>query len=242
MLTTVALVALSQGSQAAAPGELISKMLAKYHEATTITGKIVFTQSAGGKTVRGDTVLQISRPDKLYISQSLPSPQPMRSLVVSDGKRFAYDLPRQLLRKEDNERLVEPASQNGKVFDVGKVYAAASQSLLDRSTPLDVAVSRVEDLTYLRNQWATVEPQGTEQIGGKTAHLVGGEWREYGAAPASGKYQMAISADGDLLRFTKKEIVAIPELPNIPPQEITSTWGVQLQVNGKLDPALFVVK
>jgi len=69
------------------------------------------------------------------------------------------------------------------------------------------------------------------------AHVIGGDWRQYADAPVSGKYQVVITNDGELVRYVRKETVAGP--PGVAPIDVTTIWDVDLKLNGKVDPSYF---
>lgn len=250
--TAIAILALSGNGlpqEQTAPG-LISKMLARYHDAKTLVGTIRLTVSAQNQSVTMDTAVQFELPSKLYIKQQKnvanPNPEQLSSwLVTSDGKNFTYDAPvvnTSLGHTNRGTRLGESVyNRNYNITnDVRSIYVAAGQSLGDRSMPLDIAIGRREDLVYRRNQWVNYTLGGTKEIGGKTAYLVTGDYRDYAGAPSSGVYQMAITADGDLLQYVEKTKIAL-DSQGAQTVTLTNQWDVNLIVNGKVDPALFKV-
>lgn len=241
MLTTCVLLAsMVQGDQGQTPGQLVSKMLARYNAAKSLTGEIVLTQSAGEKQLTAKTAIQIDRPDKLYVRQDTRFlNEPRTFLIVSDGKRFAYDVPMLEINNSKGKRLLEPMSQAGRQMNIGDVYAAASLSIQDRSAPLDIAISRGDDLKFLKGQWADMEFHGKEEINGKTARLIVGAWRENPRATPSGRYQMAITDDGELLRYATQITI---QIENVGTAQVTSVWKVNLDVNGKPNASLFTVR
>lgn len=237
-LTLALALTQNQGSNAA---EVVSKMLAHYNAAQTMTGTILMTQSAMGKSVRTETVLQFEKPDKLYIKQISRSSQPRQWLVTCDGQYVAYDTPNDI-RDTNEERLVEPLVSNGVKQKFTDIYRAVVRSLGDRSAPLDIAINRLEDLKFLRGQWKTVEWAGEEEVNGEKLQSVRGLWREYPDAPThSGTFQMWITPSGDLRRYAIIELVKFPLGPGqlSDPQEVITTWDARLVVDGKPDPALF---
>jgi hypothetical protein len=219
------------------PAEVVSRMLARYAAANTLTGTIRFVQSAQGSSLQIDTRIQYDRAAaKLYIRQVRAGPSADSWLVVSDGRIFTYDTP---VGFDDprGKRLYERLDQGGGVvLDLGGVYAASTLSLGDRSLPLDVAIGRIEHLRFRRNQWVnlTFGPSPAEGV-----RVVRGDWREYGEAPVSGTFEMWIDADGDLVRYVQRDSITVQQ----PPQTlmVVSDWTVNLTVGGAPDPALFVI-
>jgi hypothetical protein len=239
MLTTFVAVATMTQTAPPKPAALVSKMLAYYHGSKTVTGQILFKQSANGQSKEGKTTLQIERPNKLYIRQDLQvMDMPPTVVVVSDGKNFSYSMP--LSKAPDGRgRLYERIKQADRDFTVGDIYLTAGGSIVDRSAPLNFIIGRQRDLDFHRQQWASLEYQNTEKIDGKTAHLITGRWKESPADPvATGWFQMAITAEGELMRYATKQTV---QVQNFDPVEITTTWTVKVTKDGKVDPKLFKV-
>ncbi len=221
-------------------------MLARYHAAKTLTGTIKLTVSTKEGSAALDTTLQYERPNKLYIFQrkrvANPDPEsPSQWLVTSDGNMFSYNVPNDRFHAAPTLRLVEPVNnQRVKIeHDIASIYHAASKSIGDRSMPLDVAIAGKDDLLYRVGQWASRALQGTKEIAGKTAFLVGGDFRPYNGTDVIGTYQMAITADGELLNYMEKQHVGVEGRPN--PVEVISNWEVRLQIDGQVNQGLFKV-
>jgi len=249
MLNVVAVLALSLqapagGGQTVNPSALISKMLAFYHDARTLTGTITMTQKVGEQSGSILTTVQFETPSKLYVRQQKQIGDRREWMIVSNGKLFAYDAP-DLRTSETSKRLVEaqvieevkPTGVKEVIMRLGirEVYAAGAATLGDRSTPLDIAIGRTEDLRALRDQWATVNYKGTTEHGGKTVHVVMGDWRPYGNALPIGQYRMLVNDSGELLQFARSEPLAIAGKS----ETVLTTWDVRLERNGAPDPRLF---
>lgn len=217
---TVAFLALAIAGQEAAPSpaQLVSKMMSRYHGAKTLGGTIHTEIEIGDAKLTIDTVLWIERPSKLYLKQST-SPG-MEFLVTADGREFSYDAPMRGIG-DLSPRLLEYQGAN----DVGAVYATASMSLGERSTPLDLAISRKDDLAMLRDQWVTVEDGGSKELGGKPCRMVTGKWTSNPVYGQLGHYAMWITPEGDLLRFE----VRGPN-PEVQGQTITRLHTVDISV------------
>lgn len=233
------------GFQTPAPAKLVSNMLGVYHEAKSIVGSIKMTQSAMGKELVTETQLQFEKPDRIFIRQVRGGSTPMSWLATSDGVNMSYDVPNDI--RESNwvkdRRLVEPLQQRDFKLGFTDIYSAFVRSLGDRSAPLDIAFSRIEDLEFLRFQWATVEDGGKVNLNGEELDCVRGKWRLYADVPATGTYQMLLTKEGNLRRYSVREAVQVQINANQSsgPQEITTVWDVKLQINGKPDPALFKI-
>jgi hypothetical protein len=113
------------------------------------------------------------------------------------------------------------------------------KSIGDRSIPLDLAFSRTEDLKYIRAQLATYKFERDEQVGGVDCHLISGDWRDYGKAPVTGKFNIWITEDGQLKRFARKEHVAVADQQV--EGDIISVWEVNLTKDSGIDPNLFKI-
>ncbi len=222
-------------------GAVISKMLARYSGLNSLTGGIRLTVSAMGESTSVDTTLAYEKPSLVYLKQVLNTKEPKMWLVVSDGKHFSYPKPPNLPGETD--RLMEAVNQKGVIQTCQDIYSAGATSLRDREAPLDIAFGRRPDLQVRRAQWATFGMLGREQVRGIDAYVVGGDWREYRAAPVSATYKMWISEAGDLLRYQESGLVAIPvqSRGNAPTAQVVSTWEVNLKPNAETDHKLYVM-
>lgn len=244
----IAVVALIPSGQGPTAKQLVEKMLNRYYDAKTLTGDIKLTVATNAGSASMSTKLQFEKPAKLYILQQKlvanPDPdQPSRWLVTSDGNMFSYSVPNDKFYSAPGLRLVEPVvnTRANVTLDYRLIYKAAAKSLGDRSMPLDIAIAFNKDLLYRRNQWATMSVTGQKDFGGKTAYLVSGDYRDYLGAQVTGKYQMAITEDGDLLQYAEDTHIAVGEGANTQTVEVTNTWDVSLKVNAPVDQALFKV-
>ena len=217
-------------------GQLISKMLAKYHGAQRIKGTVVTTVQYGGSTLRINTTLQIERPSKLYMLQVSPQAPDTRYLVTSDGVLFSYDKP---ISRVDEEldakgRLIESVDGPLGKLTVGDIYRAATESIAERSLPLDVAFAHGEDLKLLRAQLATRQLSGSLGRDGQTLWKVTGTYRLNEVSDPIGSYEIHIAADGTLRAFgiTGKDDLGSP---------VQRTWDIDLALDGEIDQALFKV-
>ncbi|MFY9233360.1 MAG: hypothetical protein WAO58_02770 [Fimbriimonadaceae bacterium] len=228
------------------PSELISKMIAHYNKAQTLTGTIKLRQGANGQAAQGsiDTAIQFELPSKLYINQIQNTSDPMRWLITSDGVQFAYDTPEEL--PGTRRRLVEKVKPRpNETLDVKGIYSAAARSLGDRSAPLEIAIGRPGDLKFFTQQLVTLEYAGRTKIGEEDVHVIRGGWREYqqvGAidkVTATGTYEIFINDLSDFRRYIVYQ--SIRPSVNSAIINVVSQWDINLVVNGKPDPALFKV-
>lgn len=222
-------VSLTQSPQSDNPGKLVSDMLARYSTANAVAGKIAYR--VNGTNVGVDTLFQFEKPNKLYIQQKRGGSQPRTLTVISDGVRLSYDPPENVA---EQSRLYESV---GKTATVRDLYRVVLSTLLDKNVGIDVAISRTEDLRYLRNQWATMQ---FSQSDSDETRVVTGQWRQSKDDPVSGQYQMVLTKDGELKKYSIKQSM-MPD-PNAGPVDITEVWDISIQIDGKLDPNLFKVK
>lgn len=229
----VSLLAITVIAQEPSPAKLLSEMFAKYASAKTVSGTITLTQGTERETGQIVTELAYERPAKLFIRQVRATQSRRVWLVTSDGKYFSYGKPDPTV----GGRLVEPVSNEKRTLDLGGIYAAASASLGDRSAPLDIAISRREDLAAVRAQLATLDYVGTKDLGGETVHVIEGKWREYGEAPATGKFTICIGPNSDLRVYAVTEPMSIGGAV----LNVLSRWDVNLKVGADIGANVFKV-
>lgn len=241
MMIVAALAAFALGQTPTEPvsaTQLVSNMLAYYSAAKTLTGTIDYTASDGAGQAGVRTTIQFEKPSKLYIRQDKVGGQtPGSWLVTSDGQHFSYDPPQHLIETR-NPRLVESVKTlTGQVLDIQGIYAVvAFGSLGDRSIPLDIAISRREDLAHDVLQWATVVDNGKRTLGDVETRSIIGVWKPFGDAPAEGNFELNITADGQLKRYAQQHSFRLPSGSVV---NLTEVWNVNLKVDGKPDPTLF---
>lgn len=223
----------------AAPAEetapaLVSRMIARYAAAKTLRGRIVMSQRLGDRSLQTTTEIQAEAPSRLFIRQSQAGVLNNVALITGDGQQFSYPVPVDLAGRP-GERLIESVDQGGVMLDYRRIYAVVGRSLLDRSTALDLVIARLEDLRFVRNQWATLAEVSPSPVPG--TRTVGGQWREYGEAAVSGSFTMSIDAGAQLRRFTLTETIAIPGTGRAEP--ITTVWDVDVAVDAPVDAGMF---
>lgn len=196
-MTAILLAIALQEPPRESPSQLLTRMMARYHDAKTLGGTITTRVTWENNRLEVDTTLWFERPGKLYLKQATNLGP--RYLVTADGQEFSYDKPLsgRLEDLEKGGRLLE--AQGGRTLQ--EVYAIASLSIAERSTPLDLAIARLPDLRMLRDQWATVEDGGTADLEGEACRRIVGDWTsnpEYGVL---GRYEMLVGPEADLRRF-----------------------------------------
>lgn len=236
MITLIAAIAICTPDQQT-PGAVLSQMLAKYSAAKTLSGTILLTQGSEQESGQISTSLQYERPAKLYLRQEKKTADRRTWLITSDGKHFSYDKPNQA-SDYGAGRLVEAIVSAAGTLKLGDIYAVgAGKSLPDRSAPLDIAIGRREDLEFIRGQWANLSTEPARELDGRTVNSIVGDWREYGTAAITGRFQFLITPEGEMKRYTIVEKIVING--NI--VTITSRWDIDLKIDGPVDPKLFKV-
>lgn len=224
------------GAATVTPGKVVSDMMNHYYNSSSSKGRIQMIQSAQGIAISVDTEFQFAPPSKIYIKQVRRSTSPAVSLVTSNGKHFSYPTPETPVSSKGADRLIETVVQQGVPLDYRQIYAAVSESLLDRCAPLDLAFARTEDLKYLRDQWATLDFLPGDNPAGD--RVLGGQWRAYGSVPPAGTYKMTISKNNELKKFEMSESVAFTDkIAGV----VTTTWTCEIQTNATPEEKLFTL-
>lgn len=254
-LFLVASIVLGQDAQQVKGGDVISKMLAYYHDAKTIAGTITMSQHSGSREASVLTELQFQGPASLYIRQSLRASYGTdQYLVTSDGKTFSYDLPDGVPYKDrgiqGGLRVVETCNP-GRPLGVRDIFTATSSWLIDRSTPLDLIIGAADDLRFRNAQWVTADIVGRTNLGSTAVTVVGGQWRDYPQyttkqgrkipVPPSATYQMFIDDEHRLLRYTEKTNVGATINNQQVVQSVETIWDVNVVKDGPVKPELFKV-
>lgn len=213
----------------------VSAMINALYAAKSMTGQIDFVQSASGIQATVSTTFQYQSPSLIYIRQVRRSNDPAEALVTSNGTHFSYNFPKEPFQPMNKDRLIETVAQQGKMLTYRDIYVASSAGLLDRCVPLDLAIGRIEDLKYARNQWASMDwIQSTPDANG--LREIGGQYRQYGDAPVSGKYEIWVDKDNNLRRYVVREVYAFAGQSM---GEVVSTWNAKLNIDAKPDANLF---
>jgi outer membrane lipoprotein-sorting protein len=193
-----ALLALAPLSQEAgqSPQQVLSQMIKRYYDAQSLGGTFSTLVEWDKERLVIETELWYERPGKLFLRQT--TNLGFSFLVTADGQEFSYDKPLSGIPEDlaAGGRLME--AQVGRT--IADVYTISSLSIAERSTPLDLAIARIDDLRMLRNQWVTVEEGGTEEVDGVAHRKVVGKWTsnpEYGVL---GTYALWVGPQGDLRR------------------------------------------
>jgi hypothetical protein len=239
-LTALLALATPQQPVASAPdaGKLISKAMARYFDASSVVGQLNLTQSAKGVQLKIDTTIQFDKPSQLLIHQNRTGAVPKQMTVVSDGKYFVYTRPEGTYGQD---RFIEEVTQKGYTQSYRDIYSASSRALVDRSPILDMVIGRREDLKVLQGRWGAKKVTGRTTIRGTEGYVIEGAYHDMAGAPATGEFQIVVTEEGDVLRYSNTQRIRIPDQTNETIQ-ILSVWEVDLKVNTKTDPARYRVK
>lgn len=210
--------------------DLVSRMLATYHNRRSAQGKITLVIKAANQGLRVNTELSYLMPSRLYISQRSEGRTPRSALVISDGKQFMYPAPRTSRIVNQSPFVYERVeSANGKLQLVGDIYGAASSSLIDRSVPLDIVINRRTDLEYMTLLLSNLRYTGKRAAGSEQWHTVEGNIRLSPADPPSNRCRFWIDENFFLRRFETEETYRADDGAT----DITTVWTWDLNI--KLD-------
>jgi len=227
----------TQATPAKEAAAVISKTLARYFDAERVVGRIKLTQTAGSVTVMGETQLQYERPSKIYLSQVLQTSERPTFLLVSDGKIFSYNKPANVLGRD---RLVEYVTQNGRSQSIKDIYLVAGPTLVDRSPVLDIAIGRREDLQEITRRWRNLRIKERLKVRDAQVTVVEGDFHSIPGSAATGSFELAVTEEGDLVRYVQKERISVPQT-STGILEVLSIWDADLKHGGEAKPELYRV-
>lgn len=247
VLTTAAL--LLAPVQAPTANEAVTKMLTKYHNAQTISGRVTFTQQAAGAKVVITSDVYSKKPNMLFIQQTrTPASQGGANNVVamSDGKKLGYPAPpgSGTFLQHSPDRFFENAEA-----DLEGNYKAFTAMLIDRSLPVAIALYSPNEVYLtigrLRDLKLSEASLGEETIYRIDFQMVVGNalpadpTRGLPAVPeARIKGVMTVSKAFDLLGLAWRESVGTREQQ----VDVLSEWVADLQVDKAIDPNVFRVR
>lgn len=223
-------------------GAIVSKMIARYHSAKKLNGDFTSNVKVGDKAFSVTTKFQIERPTKLYLQQVVSTGN-KAYVVTSDGKEFSYMKPIDTPLSDKNRfsRLIEDVGPN---TTLGEIVRASAHSMPERSAVLDLLVSDLDDLKFLRSQWKTVDTTGKVDLNGEQVYRVVGKWRLDGRSESTANYGMFITEAGDLRKYV---IDGTFQLENSEPGaaplsvRVTREFLVNATIDGEIDSKLFTV-
>ena len=245
-----AVIAARQEVQSPSAAGLISNVFARYMGAKSLEGTVTLTQTARGLAVKTTTLLAYERPSKILLVQRQGGSSPKASQIVSNGEKFVYTRPEQLITQSDYlGEAVKPDDRRA-AQTVGDLYAIVASGLPDRSPLLDILVARREDLEFVKAQFRSFSYAGRIQLGDRSVQVVRGKWQENNMVEAGiGDFELYITDDGDLVRYVLKQNYAVPgavqngrTVPTSAPIEVVSTWDASVVVNGTIKPETFALR
>ncbi len=239
---------------AAAPQQETAKavfeqMLAKYHEAKTVAGKVVFEQTArsasGEKKVAIATTLFISKPKKFSLQQTRTPADTSGTLsnsfwAISDGKKMGYSIPKGLL-PGDPPKMYEAVPDYAGVSEGLDAFAPL---LLDRSFPIAVAFYNEYEMRLLLQEVVNFkfgEPKEME-FAGKPAWVIEAQYIRFRAKDGRPEIRIPIyfyiSKDYDLLGMEYEENLMDGQVT----YRLESKWTAQLERDVEIPDTTFIVK
>lgn len=242
-LALAAILAFGQAEPPESPNVLVSKMLAKYYDQEKMSGRILWTQTSDGRSVVTETIFQYEKPAKVYVRQRRGGAEPFQWLLASDGTIFVYPPPKDLADQKPLYERVARTGPDGTVLrrlTVQDIYATGAPSMGDRSTALDIAFGRREDIEFVSRQWVGLSFAQSPAAAATGAIAIGGKWRENQTMPTTGQFQMWLLPDGTLKRFYTQETIGLG--PNLGSRTVNNVWEIDLKPGEGGDPSLYSVK
>ncbi len=238
-MITAVIFTLACQDQPLSAGQLVSKMIARYHDAKALKGDCVTKLQVGAQQLMINSTFQIERPLKIYLQQTV-SGAPSAYTLTSDGKEFSYNKPLSApsTDRDPKGRLIESI---GDGTSLGDIYSAAGESLAERSAVIDIVVGDLRDLQRLKSQWATLELAGTDNVSGVNANHVTGKWRLNALSPVSATYDLYITSSGDLVKYSMTQLSGVDKDQNAGDLKVSREYQIHIDVDPKVDPKLFTV-
>lgn len=222
------------------PGDLISKMLAKYASANTIVADITLTAQDMAGSVSLTTNVQLDRKaSHLYIRQNKLAGNKQQWLTIIDGKHYAYDLAEDVVGWQPGKRFEEVMGPETPTKTYQDAYAVAAAGLGDRSAPLDIIVSRQTDLKYLIVRWVSIKYSGRAKISDQDVNVITGKLTMAQGGQTSGEFEMDLNDNNELVRYVVKQKM---DIPGRGPQPVAMTWICKIDTSTPPDPSVFVIK
>lgn len=220
--------------------QTLSDCIKHYYYAGNISGTIVATLKDRGRSANIMTRLQISSPNRLFLEQYSSINPKLRVRAISDGTRYAYPAPQPTDPNMDKTTyLVEPVLQNnGYLMDYRAMYAIISETVVDRSVPLEIAIGRDVDLKTLNSLLSNLKDGGVREYNGESVSVVIGQIKPYPSSPGKLNCAFFINPLGDLRFFKVQGVLKDATNKEIP---VETEWQVQLKVNDKdsIDKTLY---
>ena len=225
----------------------VSKMLAKYHEAQTISGRVTFTQSAGNAKVIITTDVLTKKPNLFSVQQTrTPASQGGANsfLAVGDGRKIGYPAPpgSATFLTQTPERFFETAKP-----DLESNFRAFNGMLLDRSLGVAIGLYSPEEIYLTIGRLRDLKISEAAS-GEKTVYRIDFQLVVGNAVPASDGFPakpearipgvMTISKEHDLMGVAWREKVGTKEQQ----VDVLSEWVIALEVGKPIDQTVFRVR
>lgn len=248
MIGTVAVFLAMHGGQAQlvqqSGAQVVSKVFRRYSQVKSLSGTIMQTTGDGTGTITVRTDVSYVRRSKLYVAQNRKARNGLNLLVVSDGRYFSYDHPRNtLLTVPPGDRLGEPVSGVNPLTEepfslsIGEIYSVAHRSL-EPVTSLDLVIAYSPHLADFRINVASVKLAKPVVYKGEKVYRVIGSWRQNKNDRPTGNYELLVSAEYDILRFSMLERYKVRgRFVNV-----TIIETLDLKVGAKVDDNVFKVR
>lgn len=225
------------------PSSIISAMLLRYYNASSLKATIVHTVAAMGKSQSIQTDLQFERPSLISIKQSRSEPDPQTWIASSDGKLFSYPVPTGVVLGSDQSKwLVEPVKNNlGNEQSIQDLLQAAADSLPDISDPVLIMAGWKDAQKAMIRKWSNLQLQTVVDKNGVKDWAITGIYTSGATGSLKGNFTMIISPDNDLLSMEIKRNFAIPNGTPDQAVQTVDTWICQTVLNGAVDHSLFKI-
>lgn len=225
--------------------EVFQEMLSRYHAAKSVSGTVVFEQTAtsgsGEKRVVITTRLAVSKPKKFFIEQSR-SPRddvmPNSFAAVSDGKKLGYTVPKGLL-PGDPPKLYEAVPDYSGVSEGMDAFAPL---LLDRSFPIAVAFYNEYEMRLLTQEVTSLTLLEDRTVGEQQAWVIKGDYIRFRRTATRPEIKIPIyfyvSKSYDLLGVVYEEGLMDGGVQ----YNITSRWKVNFERDVEIPESTFTVR
>lgn len=226
------------------PSVVVSKMLARYASAESLSGTIVQEVSDGGGKLKTTTQVKYIRPNYIFIEQDKKGRNGLNRKLLSDDTKFTYTppdttpvppKPREMLF--ELRHLKNLPTNRETVLYIGDMYHAAHISLAS-TTLLDLAIAFNVHLKDFTVNVSTIQLSGMVPYQGQSVYRIIGTWRPYvGRNTETGYYELLVSQSFDALKFTLTETYSVQNRP----VKLTITETADLKVGAEVDRSIFKV-
>lgn len=198
-----ALVLAPQAQPAPTAGQVISKMMAKYYGAKSLSANIEGTYEFAGSQVKVNTQLHYKRPGQIVLTQQKIGTTQATYRAVSDGKLLVYPNP----IADSPPTLKESAVRaDGSVVPIGEVLSIARAAMAETNPALELLVAFTPDLQQLRLTWNDLKmPAEMAEVRGSKVYYISGVRRRLGPGVDPDTFEMFVSPEWDLVAYRVSE-------------------------------------